>query len=109
MRKEFDFVLLTDRRYLARNPQSPYISNIFAEDDLLIAAFENQNKKVCRINWDHPEFDWSTTEHVLFRTTWDYFERIDEFRNWMTKASSQTKFINSYELITWNLNKKYLK
>jgi len=109
LRKEFDFVLLTDRRYLARNPQSPYISNIFAEDDLLIAAFEKQNKKVCRINWDNPEFDWSTTEHVLFRTTWDYFERIDEFRNWMVIASSQTKFINSYELISWNLNKKYLK
>ena len=29
------------------------------------------------------EFDWSETKTVLIRTTWDYFDRYEEWQNWL--------------------------
>ena len=44
-----------------------------------------------------------------FRTTWDYFDRFDEFFNWLEKTKTKLIFINSYKTIKWNIDKYYLK
>jgi glutathione synthase/RimK-type ligase-like ATP-grasp enzyme len=44
----------------------------------------------------------------LFRTTWDYFDRLSEFLRWLDLVSQQTVLINSPILINWNLDKHYL-
>ena len=48
-------------------------------------------------------------KHSIFRTTWDYFDRFDEFFNWLEKTKNKTNFINSYKTIKWNIDKYYLK
>ncbi|MDF0705805.1 MAG: hypothetical protein VX772_00950 [Bacteroidota bacterium] len=106
---EFDVVVLTDHRYVDPKEKTPYIQNVLQEDQLVLEALQNQGLKVVRKAWDDPDFDWSTTKYALFRTTWDYFDRYAEFSEWLEKASKQTQFINSKELIYWNIDKHYFK
>ena len=106
--KIYDVVLLTDSRYLVPNPESEYIINIFTDDNLLIKNLLSKGLRIYRTNSDDPEMEWSSKDYALFRSTWDYFERIDEFRDWLVKASKLTNFINSVEQIKWNLDKHYL-
>ncbi|MDF0717380.1 hypothetical protein PY092_14545 [Muricauda sp. 334s03] len=106
---EYDVVVLTDHRYVAPQKKTPYIENVLQEDQLVLKALENQGLKAIRKSWDDPDFDWSTTQYALFRTTWDYFDRYVEFSEWLVKASKQTQFINSLELIYWNIDKHYLQ
>ncbi|WP_428235713.1 ATP-grasp domain-containing protein [Gracilimonas sp.] len=104
----FDVVILTDSRYV--NPSAPggYVQNILTEDRIVKEALQDIGLKVDRKNWADPDFDWSSTKTVLFRTTWDYFNRFGEFKRWMENTSSRTHFINSEKLIRWNMDKHYL-
>ena len=105
---EFDVVQLTDSRYL--NPKNPggYVQNVLKEDEIVQNALLKKGLNVIRKDWADPEFNWSTTKTALFRTTWDYFNRFGEFSNWLKRTSSKTFFINSTQLIQWNLDKHYL-
>ena len=73
------------------------------------SAFEAQGLKVDITYWDNPSYEWQKTKSVLFRTVWDYFERFDEFWEWLEQVKTKTRLINSYELIKWNIDKHYLK
>ena len=52
--------------------------------------------------------DWSECGSVLFRSTWDYFERFAEFSPWLEAVSAQTRLFNEAGLIRWNVDKHYL-
>ncbi len=106
---KYDIVILTDKRYDNPTKTSDYIANVLKEDSLIQLELEKLGYSVWRTFWDNPTFDWSTTKAVLFRTTWDYFERFDEFINWLNHVNTKTKLINSFELINWNIDKHYLK
>lgn len=108
MKKEYDVVLLTEPRY--ENPQNPdwYVCQILHEDELVITALESKGLRVCRVDWSRSDFDWSSTRLAVFRTTWDYFNRFEEFSVWLDYVSKQTSLLNPYQLIRWNLNKRYL-
>jgi glutathione synthase/RimK-type ligase-like ATP-grasp enzyme len=105
---EFDITLLTQRKFLTAEPGDDFTEDLLKEDRLLTAALEKRGLKVTRTNWDNPDFDWSSTGHVIFRTPWDYFSRFDEFSPWMERASKVTKFINPLETILWNIDKHYM-
>ena len=106
--KKYDVAILSERRYINPPEVNNYISNVLLEDDLVKKALENDGLKVIRLSWDDPTFDWSSTNFILFRTTWDYFDRFEEFSKWLTKVSRKTKLINSEAIIRWNLDKHYL-
>ncbi len=103
-----DITILTDKRYYQPEEITPYIRNILDEFNYLKLAIESMGLSVERTYWDNPDYDWSQTRAVVFRTVWDYFERIDEFRDWLEMVNVQTKLINSLELINWNIDKHYL-
>ena len=104
-----DITLLTCRAYYKPDNVTPYIQNILLEQELLKSAFEAQGLKVNITYWDNPTYEWQETKSVLFRTIWDYFERFNEFWEWLEQVKTKTKLINSYELIKWNIDKHYLK
>ena len=106
--KKVDVVILTERRYVNPVENNKYIENVLLEDDLVKIALENQGLKVLRLSWDDSGFNWSTTKYILFRTTWDYFDRFTEFSTWLENVSKQTKLLNSKDIIHWNLDKHYL-
>ena len=104
-----DITLLTCKAYFKPNKITPYIANILKEEQLLKAALEKQGLSVAITYWNNPSYNWSATKAVIFRTIWDYFERFDEFWMWLEEINTQTKLINSYDLIKWNIDKHYLK
>ena len=104
----WDITLLTETQHVS--PESPdwYQQNILTEDGLVAEALERAGLRVTRVGWDDPGFDWSQTRCALFRTTWDYFHRFDEFRPWLERVRTQTTLINPARQILWNLDKHYL-
>ena len=106
---KYDLVILTDTRYENPTETDWYIDQVILEDELVKKALEKKGLSVIRKSWDAPDFDWSNCKFALFRTTWDYFERFEEFFKWFTKTQKIVQFINSPEVIYWNLDKHYLK
>lgn len=106
--KKYDVVVLTDERYTAPVNPGMYEKNILIEDQLVAEALQRKKLAVTRKAWTDTEFDWSSARAVLFRTTWDYDVRLQEFKSWISKISKHTLLLNSLDLIEWNINKKYL-
>lgn len=104
-----DITVLTDYRYYKPEKITPYIQNILDEYRYLKVAMEELGYSVTRTYWDNSDYDWTQTKAILFRTVWDYFERIDEFQIWLEKVRAQTLLINPFSLVQWNIDKHYLR
>ena len=104
----FDVVILTDNRYVNPEKTDWYTDQVLLEDQLLQTALEDKGLKVCKKDWADSNFDWTTTKYAIFRTTWDYFDRFEEFFAWLEITKHKTTFINSTEIINWNIDKHYL-
>ena len=104
----YDVVILTDHRY--ENPKKIdwYIQQVLTEDKLLKKELELLGLNVIIKDWKSKKFDWTKTEYAIFRSTWDYFDNFKLFSNWLEKNKYEIKFINSLEIIKWNLDKVYL-
>ncbi|WP_103664165.1 ATP-grasp domain-containing protein [Gracilimonas amylolytica] len=105
---KYDVIVLTDSRYVAPKDPDQYVQNILTEDGLVKAALEKKGLSVGRRSWSDPDFDWKETSAVLFRTNWDYFDRFAEFYGWVQNISEHTQFINSIDILNWNIDKHYL-
>ena len=105
----YDIAILTDKRYVNPEKTDWYINQVLLEDRLLQTALENKGLKVAKKNWADEKFDWGTTKYAIFRSTWDYFDRFEEFFNWLEKNKERTTFINSADIINWNIDKHYLQ
>lgn len=106
--KSTDVTILTDPRYVKMDANDPYYQNIRQEDGLVREALEKKGLRVDRRSWDDPDYEWTSTAFILFRSTWDYFDRFPEFSHWLEGVKKLTRMINSYEIISWNLDKHYL-
>ncbi|MFO0863105.1 MAG: hypothetical protein U0744_00330 [Gemmataceae bacterium] len=104
----FDVVVLTEDRYAAPDPSDPYVAQLLHEDALVCEALTRCGLHVARVSWASPNFDWRQTACAIFRSTWDYFVRVDEFTRWLGVASTQTRLLNDVSLVRWNLDKHYL-
>lgn len=107
--KPVDVVVLTDHRYVNPKEKNDYIQNVLDEDELVLKALTSKGLKVLRKSWDDSDFDWNCAKVLLFRTTWDYFERFSEFAPWLHKVSQQCTLVNPREVLYWNIDKHYLK
>lgn len=105
-----EIALLTEHRYAAaRAPVGDwYHANILRDDELLQEVLAAHGLTGRRVDWADPDVDWSRFEAAVFRTTWDYFERFEEFTTWLKRVERQTQLINPPETIWWNLDKHYL-
>jgi len=108
-RAMFDIVILTDNRYVNPTTTNWYIDQVVLEDQLLQTALEDKGLKVCKKDWADLSFDWTKTKSAIFRTTWNYFDRFDDFFSWLNQTKNKTIFINSVEVINWNIDKHYLQ
>lgn len=101
-------VILTASKFLTPIEGDGYVENVLLEDDLLIKALTQQGFKVVRKSWDDTNFDWKESQAVIFRATWDIYEKIEIFKNKIALINQKTRLINAYKLILWSLDKHYL-
>lgn len=106
--KKYDVVILTQDIFMDPTTTDPFSKNVLLEDQLIMDAMQEKGLKLHRTNWNDPHFDWSSTRSVLFRATWDYFHRFEEFDAWLKRIEPVTQLINPYEQIMWNIDKHYL-
>ena len=60
------------------------------------------------VSWDDRLIDWGRFDAAILRSTWDYAERIDEFRGWLDVVVQRTRLVNPIGAVRWNLDKHYL-
>ena len=104
----YDVVILTDYRYENPKKINWFTQQVLTEDKILKKSLEKKGLKVCKKNWNTKDFDWAKTKYAIFRSTWDYFDRFNEFFKWLDRTKEKTKFINSSDIILWNIDKHYL-
>lgn len=59
--------------------------------------------------WSDPAVDWSAYDVAWISSTWDYFDRELEFRDWIARAGVATRLHNPRVLVDWNIDKRYLR
>ncbi|MFN2335186.1 MAG: hypothetical protein ABR550_12275, partial [Wenzhouxiangellaceae bacterium] len=69
---------------------------------------ERRAVAVERVDWADAGVDWQRFDAILIRQTWDYFERLAEFRSWLDRVGPLTRVINPAPVIFWNCDKRYL-
>lgn len=106
--KQYDIAILTDSVYENSTIINQYNENVLKEDLLLQCALEDKGLLVIRVDWSKKDFDWTSVKYAIFRSTWDYAERFEEFSKWCEQVKEQTTLINSYDQICWNMDKHYL-
>lgn len=107
--KQYDITIITAAEYVNPSVVDWYTEQVLTEDGLVQEALERQGLNVHRINWDDPDFDWSSTSFLLLRTCWDYSSRFLEFSKWLERVQKQSTLINSASQVEWNINKHYLE
>jgi hypothetical protein len=91
--------LVTARAALAIDPDLPP----------LVQALQRAGASVSTPFWDDSAVDWSGFDLAVLRSTWDYVERIAEFRAWARRCAAQTRLFNPPALLEWNTDKHYLQ
>ena len=71
--------------------------------------FSERGIDIVDICWDDSSVDWSHHDAALIGTTWDYWDRQDEFLTTLETIEAQTRLFNPAALVRWNSDKVYLK
>ena len=74
----------------------------------LLAALERQGVQAGLAVWDDASFAWDEVQLVVIRSTWDYWDRRDEFVHWAERVEQVTELWNPAAVIRWNTHKSYL-
>lgn len=83
-------------------------AQLSADDPILLSALTRAGHEALHWRWDDPELAWESVDVALIRSTWDYFERPQEFQIWLTDVRSRVRLINDAEILQWNIDKHYL-
>lgn len=77
--------------------------------DFLIPALTRAGAEVEAPGWSDPKVDWSSFDLAMLSSTWDYHERLGEFRAWLRSTGKRTRLVNPLDVVEWNLDKRYLR
>ena len=79
-----------------------------ADTPALSAALAENGVAVLVRAWDDPEVDWQQFALVVPHCTWDYLDRLHEFRRWLRECDQRGALPNPLSLLDWSLDKSYL-
>ena len=86
------------------------LPNLLDSDQKLIPLFEVHHFEVKAVIWDDLSVNWSSFDYLIFRNTWDYYEKETAFNKWLEKIEQlKIPTFNSIATIQKNKHKFYLK
>lgn len=86
------------------------LPELTAADQLLIPEFAKHNINAEAVIWDNPDVIWTQFDYLIFRNTWDYYEKESQFNLWIESIKRLgIKTLNSIEIIEKNKHKFYLR
>lgn len=77
--------------------------------DALRGPFAARGMRVEDVAWDDPKVDWADYAAAIIGTTWDYWDRLEEFLSALERIEGQTRLFNGSALVRWNARKTYLR
>lgn len=79
-------------------------------DQQLIPELAKHNIVAKAVIWNDKTIDWNEFDYLIFRNTWDYFEKETEFNLWLDQIEKLgIKTLNAIEIIKQNKHKFYLR
>lgn len=79
-------------------------------DQLLIPELAKHHITAKAVIWNDKTVHWNDFDYLIFRNTWDYFEKETEFNLWLDQIEKLgIKTLNSIEIIKQNKHKFYLR
>lgn len=79
-------------------------------DQQLIPELAKHNLIAKAIIWNDKTINWADFDYLIFRNTWDYFEKETEFNLWLDQIDQLgIKTLNPIETIKQNKHKFYLR
>jgi glutathione synthase/RimK-type ligase-like ATP-grasp enzyme len=73
-----------------------------------IRAAEQLEIDLVFANWNDKSIAWESFDAAVIRSAWDYVPVRDEFLQFAKDIETRTKLFNSYDVMRWNTDKKYL-
>lgn len=81
----------------------------FTYDKLLIEPMKSAGWDAEEISWRNENINWNNYDAVIVRSTWDYQKDYKKFIDVLEKINNSSAHLeNNFELMKWNMNKKYL-
>lgn len=78
------------------------------DEPMVVDALRRAGAEVELLAWDDPDAPFERADLVIVRSTWNYFERVDEFVAWAERVGRATRLVNDAATIRWNAVKTYL-
>jgi glutathione synthase/RimK-type ligase-like ATP-grasp enzyme len=86
------------------------LPDLTKNDQLLIPALAKVTITATTVIWDDKTVDWTNFDYLIFRNTWDYFEKEAEFNLWLEHIEQLgIKTLNPIAIIKKNKHKFYLR
>jgi glutathione synthase/RimK-type ligase-like ATP-grasp enzyme len=76
------------------------------DEPLMLDAFAKAGAQADVVAWDDPNARFADYDLVILRSTWNYFEHLEEFLAW---AAQTPRLRNPPETVRWNAVKTYLR
>lgn len=78
-------------------------------DRKLLEVLRERGHDVEPVVWDS-EISWEEQDVVIIRSTWDYTEKLEAYRDWLHELQEASVEVwNPPEVLLWNADKMYLK
>lgn len=80
------------------------------QDQPLILELAKHDITASPVVWDNPNSNWNDFDYLIFRNTWDYFEKEVQFNLWLSQIEKLgIKTLNPITVIKHNKHKFYLR
>lgn len=86
------------------------LPELLESDQKLIPLFAKHSIHAKAVIWDDESVDWTQFDYLIFRNTWDYYQKEIAFNLWLNKIELLgIKTLNPISIIQKNKHKFYLK
>lgn len=86
------------------------LPDLLPADQLLIPRLALRGIHAVAVVWDDRRIDWKSFDFLIFRNTWDYYEKETEFNHWLDWLETNgIKTLNSISVVRENKHKFYLR